>query len=161
MTLFRFAAISLHLLAAVVWIGGMVFLSAVLAPLVRSGHATVEHVALFRSAARRFRILVWISIGTILVTGPVLLSERDLFLTVPTIWPLVLRIKIGLVCLLLLLTVAHDLLLGPRMNNTRGRPETVRTTIDYLVFKTSRWVPRLALIVGILVLLAAIVLARS
>src|SRR5262245_33582920 len=160
MTLFWFAAISLHFLAAVVWIGGMVFLSSVLAPLVRSGHATVEHVALFRSAAKRFRILVWTSIVTILVTGPVLLYERNLFLTVPTIWPPVLRIKIGLVCVLLLLTVAHDLFLGPRGNPMCAIPEARRTAWNNLL-KTSRWVPRLALIVAILVVLVAVVLARS
>lgn len=161
MTLFWFAAVSLHLLAAVVWIGGMVFLSSVLAPLVRSGHATVEHVTLFRSAARRFRILVWISVVTILVTGPVLLHERNLFLTVPTGWPPVVRIKFGLVCLLLLLTIAHDLFLGPRGNPVHARPEGRRAGWNNLLIKTSRWVPRLALIVGILVVLAAVVLARS
>lgn len=160
MSIFWFAAVSLHVLAAVAWIGGMVFLSSVLAPLVRSGNATVEHVMLFRSAARRFRILVWISIATILVTGPVLLYERNLF-TIPTSWPPVVRIKIGLVCMLLLLTIAHTLFFGARGNPVHAIEEARSTAWNNLIIKTSRWVPRLALIVGILVLLVAIVLARS
>lgn len=161
MTMFWFGAISVHLLAAVVWIGGMVFLSSVLAPLVWSGNPTVEHVALFRRAARRFRILVWISIGAIFVTGPLLLHERQLLLTVPTGWPAVVQIKIGLVCLLLLLTAAHDLFFGPRGNRLRAISETRSTHGNDLLMKISHWVPRLALIVGIVVLLAAVVLARS
>ena len=45
----------LHILAAVTWIGGMIFLSLVLAPLVRGRKAAPEFMALFRSAALRFR----------------------------------------------------------------------------------------------------------
>jgi uncharacterized membrane protein len=48
----------LHVLAAVSWIGGMIFLSLVLAPLVRNRKAAPEFMALFRSAARRFRFVV-------------------------------------------------------------------------------------------------------
>ena len=47
----------IHLLAAIGWIGGMLFLSLVLAPLVRSRKAAADFMALFRLAARRFRAL--------------------------------------------------------------------------------------------------------
>jgi copper resistance protein D len=161
MAIFWFVAISLHVLAAVVWIGGMIFLSSVLAPLMRRDNAKSEHVSLFRSAARRFRIIVWLSIVILLTTGPVLLHGRNLLLNLPGDWPAVVRIKLGLVCLLLLLTLGHDLYLGPRGNHLRAIPETARTTRDNLLVHMCRWVPRLALIVGILVLLAAVVLARS
>ena len=161
MAIFWFVAVSLHVLAAVVWIGGMIFLSSVLAPLMRRDNAITEHVSLFRSAARRFRIIVWLSIVILLTTGPVLLHGRNLLLNVPSDWPAVVRIKLGLVCLLLLLTLGHDLYLGPRGNHLRAIPETARTTWDNLLVHMCRWVPRVALIVGILVLLAAVVLARS
>jgi putative copper resistance protein D len=161
MAILWFAAVSLHILAAVVWIGGMIFLSLVLAPLVRRGNVIAEHVALFRYAARRFRIIVWLSIVILLTTGPLLLQGRNLLLNAPSDWPAVVRIKLGLVCLLLLLTLAHDLYLGPWGNHLRATPETARTTSDNLLIHMSRWVPRLALIVGILVLVAAVVLVRA
>ena len=52
MTLFWPSIVAIHLLAAVTWIGGMVFLSSVLSPLLRSENVTA---ALFRSVAKRFR----------------------------------------------------------------------------------------------------------
>ena len=68
----------LHVLAAVSWIGGMIFLSLVLAPLVRSRKAAPEFMALFRSGARRFRFGVWGAIAVLLSTGPMLLQQRGL-----------------------------------------------------------------------------------
>ena len=55
MTLFWPSIVAIHLLAAVTWIGGMVFLSSVLSPLLRSENVTA---ALFRSVAKRFRLVV-------------------------------------------------------------------------------------------------------
>jgi uncharacterized membrane protein len=78
-----FALVSLHVLASVSWIGGMIFLSLVLAPLVRSRQAAPECMALFRSAALRFRIVVWLAMGVLLTTGPVLLSQRGMEVTNP------------------------------------------------------------------------------
>ena len=80
----------LHVLAAVSWIGGMIFLSLVLAPLVGSRKAAPEFMALFRSAAHRFRFVVWGAIVVLLITGPVLLQQRGLFLLNPAEWPHVL-----------------------------------------------------------------------
>ena len=74
----------------------MIFLSTVLAPLMRRANIPVEQVALFRSAARRFRLIVWLSILSLLMTGPVLLHAKNIRLSVPTDWPAVLRIKLGL-----------------------------------------------------------------
>jgi copper resistance protein D len=161
MPLYWFAAVSLHVLAAVAWIGGMVFLSTVLVPLLGTEHASSERVALFRIAARRFRIVVWLSILVLLSTGPVLLHARNVSLILPNAWPTVVRIKIALVIFLLLLTVAHDLFSGQHVNRIRAMPVIARTASDNVLVKASLWVPRLALIAGILVLLAAVVLARS
>ena len=105
----------LHVRAAVSWIGGMIFLSLVLAPLVGSHKAESEFMALFRSAARRFRFAVWGAIAVRLSTGPVLLQQRGLSLLNPAEWSHVLWTKRGLVGTLLLLTVTHDLLLGPQV----------------------------------------------
>ena len=139
----------------------MVFLSTVLAPLVRSARATPEHVALFRSMARRFRIIVWVSIVTLLTTGPVLLHGRHLLLHVPREWPAVVQIKIGLVCLFVLLTLAHDLYLGPRASQLNAIPASARTPVERTLVMTGRWLPRLSLLIAAAVMVAAVVLARS
>jgi putative copper export protein len=156
-----FALVTLHILAAIGWIGGMMFLSLVLAPLVRSRQAAPEFMALFRSAALRFRIVAWLAMGVLLTTGPILLSQRGMQPTNPASWPPILHMKVGLVALLLTLTLLHDLVLGPRVSHATTIPESERTRWQVTIVHTARWLPRLALLVALAVVLAAAVLARS
>jgi copper resistance protein D len=151
----------IHLLAAVSWIGGTIFLSLVLAPLVRSRKAAPEFMALFRSAARRFRVVVWVAIAVLLSTGPVLLQQRGLSLLDPAEWPHILRMKLGLVGALLSLTATHDLLLGPQVRKISALPEVDRSSWERTIVRTSSWVPRVSLLFALLVLVAAVMLARS
>ena len=153
--------VALHVLAAVTWVGGMIFLSLVLAPLVRSRKAAPEFMALFRSAALRFRPVVWTAIGILLITGPLLLSQRGLSVTDPASWPGIVTVKLALVGLLLFLTLLHDLLLGPRVSRVSAIPESQRTSGEQMVFKTARWLPRVSLLLALGVVIAAAVLARS
>jgi uncharacterized membrane protein len=150
-----------HLLAAVAWIGGMIFLSLVLAPLVRSHKAAPEVMALFRAAARRFRIVVWLAIGVLLATGPILLSQRHIDVMNPATWPPIVTLKLGLVALLIMPTLLHDLALGPWVSEISLIPEAARTRREHNLVRTARWLPRLSLLIALAVILVAVVLARS
>ena len=151
----------LHILAAVTWIGGMIFLSLVLAPLVRGRTAAPEFMALFRSAALRFRPIVWVAIAVLLATGPMLLSMRGIHVSSPTSWTGIVTVKLMLVALLLLLTLLHDLVFGPQVSRVSAIPNAQRTAGEQVVFKTARWLPRLSLLIGLAVMIAATMLARS
>ena len=151
----------LHILAAVSWVGGMIFLSLVLAPLVRSRKAVPEFMALFRSAALRFRPIVWVAIAILVMTGPMLLSLRGVAVASPTSWPGIVIVKLTLVALLLLLTLLHDLVLGPQVSRVSAIPESQRTAGEQVVFKTARWLPRLSLLIALAVVMTAAMLARS
>jgi uncharacterized membrane protein len=151
----------LHILAAVTWIGGMIFLSLVLAPLVRGRKAAPEFMALFRSAALRFRPIVWVAIAVLLATGPMLLSLRGIQVSSPTSWTGIVTVKLMLVALLLLLTLLHDLVFGPQVSRVSAIPNSQRTAGERVVFKTARWLPRLSLLIGLAVMIAATMLARS
>ena len=151
----------LHILAAVTWIGGMIFLSLVLAPLVRGRKAAPEFMALFRSAALRFRHIVWVAIAVLLATGPMLLSLRGVQVSSPTSWTGIVTVKLMLVALLLLLTLLHDLVFGPQVSRVSAIPNSQRTAGERVVFKTARWLPRLSLLIGLAVMIAATMLARS
>ena len=151
----------IHLLAAMSWIGGMIFLSLVLAPLVRSRKAAPEFMALFRLSALRFRFIVWTAIALLLSTGPILLHQRGLSLFDAGGWPQVLRVKLGLVGLLLLLTFAHDLLLGPRVRNISAISASARSIWEQTLFRTASWLPRVALLLALGVIFAAALLVRS
>ena len=151
----------LHILAAVTWIGGMIFLSLVLAPLVRGRKAAPEFMALFRSAGLRFRPIVWVAISVLLATGPMLLSLRGVQVSSPTSWTGIVTVKLMLVALLLLLTLLHDLVFGPQVSRVSAIPNSQRTAGERVVFKTARWLPRLSLLIGLAVMIAATMLARS
>jgi len=152
----------LHLLAAVTWIGGMVFLSLVLAPLVRGRKAAApEFMAMFRSAALRFRPIVWVAIAVLLATGPMLLSLRGISATSPASWPGIVTVKLTLVGLLLFLTLLHDLVFGPQVRRVSAIPDAQRTAGERVIFRTARWLPRLSLLIALVVVIAAAMLARS
>jgi uncharacterized membrane protein len=153
--------VALHLLAAVTWIGGMMFLSIVLAPLVRGRKAAPEFMALFRSAALRFRPIVWGAIAVLLATGPMLLSLRGIHVTSPASWPGIVTVKLMLVALLLFLTLLHDLVFGPQVSRVSAIPDSQRTSSEQVVFKTARWLPRVSLLIALAVVIAATMLARS
>lgn len=151
----------LHILAAVSWVGGMIFLSLVLAPLVRGRKAAPEFMALFRSAALRFRPVVWFAIAVLLITGPMLLSHRGISVMHPSSWAGIVTVKLTLVGFLLCLTLLHDLVLGPQVSRVSAIPESQRTAGQQVIFKTARWVPRLSLLIALAVVITATMLARS
>lgn len=151
----------LHILAAVSWVGGMIFLSLVLAPLVRSRKAVPEFMALFRSAALRFRPIVWVAMAILVMTGPMLLSLRGVAVASPSSWPGIVVVKLTLVALLLFLTLLHDLVLGPQVSRVSVIPESQRTAGEQVVFKTARWLPRLSVLLALAVVITASMLARS
>jgi uncharacterized membrane protein len=155
------ALVALHLLAAVAWIGGMLFLSLVLAPLVKNRKAAPEFMALFRSAALRFRVVVWTAIALLLTTGPVLLARRGMMLTNPASWSSIATIKIWLVLLLLVVTMLHDVALGPQVGRASSIPASSRTAWEKLTVSTARWVPRFSLLLSLTVIVVAVILARS
>lgn len=151
----------LHLLAAVAWIGGMLFLSVVLVPVLRRESFASQRAVLIRTTALRFRAVVWSAITVLLMTGPLLLHERGIPITDPSRWPRILVTKLGLVTILLFLTLAHDFILGPRVGQIMQLPTERRTRFDRALVLWSPWIARFLLILALAVLLAAVILARS
>ena len=97
----------------------------------------------------------------LLITGPMLLSQRGIALTLPSSWPHIVRLKLALVGVLLVLTVLHDLVLGPRISHAVAIPQASRTAWDHLAVRTARWLPRVSLLLALAVVVVAAVLARS
>ena len=156
-----FALVWIHLLSAVAWIGGMVFLSVVLVPVLRRDGLFAQHAALFRTIAYRFRSLVWGGMGILVVTGLLLAAGRSIPMTEPGQWPMIFAAKMGLVALLFSLTLLHDLVVGPRVRLILGTTEMERSAADRVLLRYSALLPRLSLLVALVVMLAAVILARS
>jgi putative copper export protein len=104
----------LHLVAALTWIGGMLFVALVLVPVTRRIDDPALRRRLVHAAGVRFRTVGWIAIGLLLVTGLANIWLRPELLTLTRFW-----VKIGLVAAAIVLGALHDFVLGPRA----GRPD--------------------------------------
>ena len=113
------------MLAAITWIGGMLFVALVLVPVTRREEPALR-ARLFHAVGLRFRTIGWIAVGLLVVTG-----LGNLWLN-PYLW-LAPRLhwKLGLVALALLLAVLHDFVLGPRAG-APGADPTVRVRASWL-----------------------------
>jgi copper resistance protein D len=99
---------SLHLLAAITWIGGMLFIALVLVPVVRRLGDPALRTRLVHEAGLRFRTVGWIALGLLLGTGLLNLWYRPFLFWVPRF-----QVKLGLVAVALGLAAVHDFVLGP------------------------------------------------
>ena len=114
------ASVWLHILAATIWIGGMAFLVLVVVPYLRKGDRA-KAAALMRDTGTRFRDVAWVCFAVVLVTGTYNLWVRGVRLgsfSDPT-WRAspfgrVVSLKLAVFTAVLLLSAAHDFVLGPR-----------------------------------------------
>lgn len=67
--------ISLHLVTAIIWVGGMFFAHMILRPAAIEVLEPPQRLPLWRGVFKRFFIWVWISIVTLLVTGNWIIFE--------------------------------------------------------------------------------------
>lgn len=156
--------VSLHVLAAIFWLGGMFFLAVVGAPVLRGIDPPALRARLFGELGRRFRAVGWGLIGVLLVTGvlnlrflglldPDVLASSDFWATSlgrALLWKLV---AVGA---MLLFSAMHDFVLGPAASRLQaGSAEAGRAR------RWASWLARLNALAGIGVVLAAVRLARG
>jgi len=109
----------LHILAAIVWIGGMIFVVGVVGPYVRKTFPPAERAPLMAAIGKRFSALSWIAIVTLVVTGiyNAVRFVRSWDVLLQTTFGHILLLKIILVAAMMSLSVAHDFFLGPRQRD--------------------------------------------
>src|SRR5215831_19611878 len=59
----------IHILAAVSWVGGMIFVAFIVGPYVRRTFPTAERTPLIAAVGQRFSYLGWSAIFTLIATG--------------------------------------------------------------------------------------------
>lgn len=133
-----------HVLAAVVWLGGMLFLALVLVPVARGIGDPAVRSELIGRAGRRFRSVAWVALGLLLASGVASLLTRPSYLQILTF-----QVKLALVLLALILSTLHDFVLGPRANRLPAEAQQAR-----------KWVTVLAR-VNVLVVLAIVLLGLA
>ena len=163
------ALVWLHVLAAIIWIGGMVFVGAILAPIARA-MAPQDRAAVLHRVGLRFSIVGWVCIGVLLLTGPLMLSLRGRLelLVNPasaagTTFGYVLLAKLGVIFVMVVLSLLHDFWLGPRLVGALASSRESYPTDPIRMRSLQRWVAllaRLNLGLGVMVVALGVILAR-
>jgi uncharacterized membrane protein len=159
-----FINVSIHVLAALLWLGGMFFFALVGAPVIRKVPSAELRTQLFRQLGEQFRVIGWISIATLLVTGVLNLHFRGFLshsvLTSDTFWQtrfgVALMWKLVAVTMMLIVQAIHDFSVGPAASRAQpGTPEAIALR------KRAALLGRASALIGIVVVLAAVKLARG
>jgi putative copper export protein len=158
---FYFILVWLHLLAAAFYVGGMLFLSLVAVPLLKTDPDHVGTQRRFLSMARRFRSFAWGAIFVLLLTGALLLRGYVSFGEPLSDWPITVLTKLLLVAVLLGTSITHEFFLGPKVTTIKQKPPSSWSSAEQTLVKISPWLSRLVLVFGLAIFLLAVVLARS
>jgi len=160
-----YVSVTLHLLAAFFWLGGMLFLAAVGAPVLRTVEPPELRQRLFHVLGTRMRGPGWVAIGTLLVTGTLNLHYRgwlrwDGGLGTGAFWatPLgtALAIKLVSVTLMVGTSAWHDFVLGPRAGvAVPGSAEALRLR------RQTALLGRVSAVIGLVLIGAAVRVARG
>lgn len=106
-------ALWIHVLAAVVWVGGMLFMGIVVAPASRAVEEPSVRTALMSAVGQRFKVVGWICIALLILTGIFNLMSR--LATASLSFHRALGVKLLLVLAMIALSAVHDFVLGPRL----------------------------------------------
>jgi putative copper export protein len=161
MTLLNIFFVWIHLIAATFWIGGMLFLSLVAVPLLKQDSDPLTAQRGFINLARRFRKLVWIVLTLLVITGSFLLPTHIDFSASIGEWPPALLIKLSLVVLLIVVSLLHDQVIGPKVRILKNTPTSELVVAEKLLIRLSPLIGRLTMLLGLAILLTAVILVRT
>ena len=122
----------LHLIAASLWIGGMLYISLAYLP-VLSNYAPSVRTRSMLTMLRRFSPLAYTGVVLMAITGPLNATVRldSWFQLIATTYGWILLSKSTLVCLMLLVSAYHVFLLRPRLAKEYQRyQDTLTVTAD-------------------------------
>ena len=155
--------VALHIIAALVWLGGIFFFALVGAPVLRRIPSDELRAQLFRQLGEQFRVVGWIAIAVLIVTGVLNLSMRELLnaatLASESFWRTAfgtaLKWKLSAVGAMLTLQAIHDFGVGPASSRLQpGSPEALRMR------RRAAWLARISAVLGLIIVLVAVRLAR-
>jgi uncharacterized membrane protein len=155
--------VTLHLLAALIWLGGMFFFALIGAPLLRTVEPPALRGRLFHVFGVRFRTVGWACIAILLATGVLNLWFRGQaswdILGSTAFWASpygrALGGKLAAVTAMVVISAVHDFVDGPRSGRLEpGSPESARAG------RRAALLARGNALIGVLVVILAVRLAR-
>lgn len=165
MSALYYTNVTIHVLAATFWLGGMFFLGVVGAPVLRAVEPPALRQRLFQQLGTRARSAGWWAIGTLIVTGIINLRYKGwlhwqgVFGSAEfwgTTTGRVLALKLVAVTTMVLVSATHDFVLGPRAGRaTAGSPQA------FALRRRAALLARVNALIGVVIVIAAVRLARG
>jgi uncharacterized membrane protein len=163
---FYLFSVWLHLIAATIWIGGMVFLAAVVVPILRRPEHRTLMIPLISQTGKRFRGIGWLCLGVLLVTGLFNLTSHGFG------WEQVwsgqlfasgfghtLGTKLFLVAVVLILSMIHDFFIGPRATTVgQHAPDSAEAL---RLRRQASWIGRVNLLLSLVIVALGVMLVRG
>jgi uncharacterized membrane protein len=157
--------VTIHVLAAMLWLGGMFFLGVVGAPVLRTIEPPPLRRRLFQELGTRFRRVGWSAIAVLVATGVLNLYFRGWLhwhgvLGAGDFWRSALghALALKLIAVLSMISISaiHDFVHGPRAG--RAPPGSAEATA---MRKRAALLARVNATLGIILVIAAVRLARG
>lgn len=139
----RLVILWLHLVAAVVWVGGLLFFVLVATPTLARAISVREWVRVGLSLEIRFRYVMWPAVGVVLFTGLINVMQV-LYATsvaggrIPSLFVRVLGIKLALVLLMVVIQAIQQLVIRPQRLALLGRIPLHAETLPVALVKLQR-----------------------
>jgi len=156
----------LHILAAVVWVGGMFFLVLVVVPWLRSGGGRANAGAFLRETGIRFRGVGWACFAVVLITGTFNLWVRGVRFgdLVDPGWlgsPFGSAVSLKLLAFLTVLVVSavHDFVLGPKATIAITADPTSAEALGYR--RKASLLGRVNALLGLTLVALAVIIVRG
>jgi uncharacterized membrane protein len=162
---FYLASVTLHVMAALLWLGGMFFLGLVGAPVLRGVEPPALRQRLFQDLGLRFRGIGWACISVLLITGMQNLWMRgwlewDGTLGTAAFWRSgsgqALALKLTTVVVMITTSSIHDFWLGPAVG--RHPAGSIRAIS---LRRRASLLARITALTGVILVIAAVRLARG
>src|SRR5690606_22842933 len=154
-----------HILAATVWIGGMLFLVLVVVPWLRRG-ARSDAAVFLRETGERFRNVGWLCFVVLLVTGTFNLWVRGVRLAdfgrvewLQSPFGSMVLVKLGAFLLVLVVSSIHDFVVGPRA--TRAIAAAVRSKEAQIERHRASVLGRVNVVLALVLVAAGVMLVRG
>lgn len=156
----------LHILAAIIWIGGMGFLVLVLVPVIRRPEYRGIFGELVHWTGVRFRWVGWICLTLLVLSGTFNVAYRGFGWD--DVWSgrlwrgpfgRALGVKLFLVAMILLLSALHDFVIGPRA--TAAWQEDPTSPVARRLRRQASWIGRMNLLLALIVVAFGVMLVRG
>ncbi len=145
----------IHLLAAITFIGGWMFIQLVVRPGLTAGKGQVpssEALEMIKKFGQRFKTVGWVSLIVLIFTGASQLLDESGSARIETSWGLIMMVKLFVFAIVGGLIFVHDLILDPYGVPARGKKDGAQ---PLMISGKIVWVQRAILFLSLAVLFIA------